>query len=133
MRSASRDVVVTGLGAVCAVAHDQRALWEAIATGRDGVAPIRRFSTDGFRVHCGALVPAWSEPDDASDSDELCRRFALDAAREALRDAALEPPPIARQRLAFVFGTGLTGLEQPIHALAERLAHDLGLGGPCIT
>jgi 3-oxoacyl-[acyl-carrier-protein] synthase II len=135
MEEAPRDVVVTGLGAVCALAHDHRALWGAIEAGRDGIQLIRRFPVEGLRARMGAIVQAWAEPltVEGPGTGDLCRRFAVDAASEALQDAGLDVLPVPRNRIGLVLGTGLGGADEPIHTLAERVADELRLNGPRIV
>ena len=135
MRAACRDVVVSGMGAVCALGRGQEALWKAIEEGRDGIEPIRRFSTDGFRVRTGAVVADCASlvTLDPNSTERLCRGFAEDAALEAMRDAGVERSGALPARMGLVFGTGLGGLGRPIHLLAEDLARRLGLRGPCLT
>lgn len=135
MRPAHRDTVISGLGALCAVAENQSEVWEAIAAGRDGIEPIRRFSVDGFRVRTGAVVKTWADRDTSGNStaEALCRCFAERAAEEAMADARLAASGIPPGRLALVLGTGLGDLERPIHRLARQLAAHLGALGPCLT
>ena len=130
-----QDVVITGLGAVCALGNDCEELWAAIADGRGGITPIRRFDTTGFTVHTGATVAEWSHPQPAGRdlTETLCRRFAEDAAREALRHAAGDGAPLEGDRVAIVLGTGIADLEQTLHAIAEDTADALALSGPRIT
>jgi 3-oxoacyl-[acyl-carrier-protein] synthase II len=134
MEPAHRDVVITGLGAVCAVGKDCPSLWKAVEEGRCGISEIWRFSTDGFRVHTGALVDGPVDPSlsGRSLSEALCCLFADAAAREALHDARLDSNDLDGLRLAFLFGTGLVG-ERPVHCLTERIADALGLDGPRLT
>ena len=133
MLAAHRDVVITAHGAVSAVAADGPGLWAAVAAGTGGIAPIRRFPTDDFRVHSGALAAgAGDPPHDRARTVELCRRFALDAAREAVRMATLDQG-VAPERIALVFGTGLGDFETPAHTIAEELADTLGIQGPRLT
>lgn len=135
MRAACRDVVISGLGAVCALGRGQEALWRAIEEGRDGIEPIRRFSTEGFHVLTGAVVAdcASLQTLDPNSTEQLCRGFAEGAASEAMRDAGVERSGVLPARMGLVFGTGLGGLGRPIHLLAEDLARTFGLGGPCLT
>lgn len=135
MPGSVRDAVVSGLGAVSALAAHQHALWEAVEAGRDGIAFIRRFPTDGFAVQTGAIVTTLAEPDTGGrpGSEGLSRSFSLPAAREAMEDARLSASGIVPERLGFVFGTGLNGDDRPIHCHVEELARELGLLGPCIT
>lgn len=135
MATTQRDVVVTGLGAVCALGNDCDELWSAIEEGRGGITSIRRFDTAAFTVHTGATVERWSHPQPAGRdlTEALCRRFAETAAREALGRAAGGGPAVPRERVALVFGTGIADLEQTVHVIAEDTADALGLGGPRIT
>ena len=133
MRPLPGDVVVTGMGAVCALSHDCAGLNEALEHGVDGIRPIRRFSTEEFLVHTGAEVQDWVPPPAGpSPPSELCRQFAVRAAAEALSHASLRPAP-AGMRIGFVFGTSLGDSNRDVHELAEDLAQHLGLTGPVLT
>src|SRR5215207_6686535 len=125
MDGAPRDIAITGLGAVCALGENCGALWSAVAEGRSGITTIRRFPTDAFTVHTGAVVG--SAECEASSSraltEQLCCDFAVRAAREALADAGLADSDAdavrSSARVALVFGTGLTDLTRPLHSLVE--------------
>jgi 3-oxoacyl-[acyl-carrier-protein] synthase II len=135
LRALQRDVAVTGIGAVCAVGGDCRALWESVRSGRDGIGQIARFSTDAFNVHTGAEVRAWDLPamDSRTQAEALCRGFAEMAGREAWNDSRIADAGVAPERIGVVFGTGLGDLAHPSHMLAEYLADTLGCQGPRIT
>ena len=127
--------MITGMGAVCAVAHDCAGLLEAFENGRSGIEPIRRFDTCGFEVHTGAEVKGWPEPPTdgrARQEDQRCGQFARRAAGEAVRQAALQASS-RPERVGLVFGTGLVDLKRPVHELTEGLAEDLGFEGPRLT
>lgn len=129
---ADRDFVVTGMGAVCAVAHDCAHLERAIAQGIGGIAPITRFDTDPFDFDLAAEVKEWPGAETASDT-ELCLGFARRAADEALAQARVNPGTTPADRIGLVFGTNLGDLDRPVHALAIDLAATLGVRGPCLT
>src|SRR5689334_22053892 len=76
---------ITGLGAVSCLGRGQQALWRGLAEGRDGLRPIRRFSTEGFRVQIGGLVP--ERETSTASAPALCLEFACWAAREAWQDS----------------------------------------------
>jgi 3-oxoacyl-[acyl-carrier-protein] synthase II len=129
---AEPDVVVTGMGAVSALGRDCAALWASVAEGRCGIQPIRRFSTDGFRVCTGALVEtADARPPGVEATEWLCRTFSETAAAEALAAAALASA--CGGRVAFVFGTGIAERSGRVHELTEQIAAALRIAGPCIT
>ncbi len=127
------DAVVTGLGAVCAVAHDCAALDDALQRGVDGIRAICRFSTEEFMVHTGAEVRDWEvEPSGGSAAWGLCRQFAMRAAEEAVCQARLTagPPP---HRIGFVLGTSLGDPDRDVHELAQDVVQNLDVAGPVIT
>ena len=130
-----REIVITGLGAVCALGGDCGELWAAIEEGRGGITAIRRFDTSAFRVHTGATVVEWSHPQPVGRdlTETLCRRFAESAAREALIQASGKGARLEGDRVALVFGTGIADLEQTVHVIAEDTADALALTGPRIT
>jgi 3-oxoacyl-[acyl-carrier-protein] synthase II len=123
--------LITGLGAVSCLGRGQGALWSGLAEGRDGLRPIRRFSTQGFRVQIGGLVPE-REASTASP-DALCLEFAAWAAREAWSDARLGEGSVAAERIALVLGTSPSEHELAAHELTERLGDALGVKGPRVT
>src|SRR4051794_5133967 len=115
---AARDIVITGLGAVSALGADCAELQQAVLDRRTGIAPIRRFPTDDFSVHLGAMV---ADDDSANDlpasAPALARRFAVQALREALSHAGIEASRIDHTRIALVLGTGLADPEACVHAI----------------
>ena len=135
MDCAPRDIVITGLGAVCALGEDCGALWSAVAEGRCGITTIGRFSTDAFAVHTGAVVAsaACEAPSSLALTEQLCQDFAVRAAREALADAGLGDSQAGSARVALVFGTGLTDRARPLHSLGEAVAEAMGINGACLT
>lgn len=129
MRFVPRDVAITGSGALSALGETVPALWTAIAAGRCGIAPIRRFGTDTLSVHNGALAAGYEGPASARPAHDLCREFAVRAAREALASAgAVSRCPA--ERVALVLGTGLTDASRPLHVLVESVADAIGARGP---
>jgi 3-oxoacyl-[acyl-carrier-protein] synthase II len=126
--------VVSGLGAVSALGVGAGALWEAIELGRDGIRPIKRFSTEGFSVTLGAMVPGF---DAASRGDRaLCVEFATAAAREALEQARAGRSfegAFPAHRIALVMGTSLGDHPEGLHALTEEVGDAIGARGPRLT
>jgi 3-oxoacyl-[acyl-carrier-protein] synthase II len=107
-----RRVVVTGCGVVSPLGCAPRRLWQRLLAGDSAVAPIRRFDATGFPTRIAAEVPddeVALPPDVAPPRpwEELDRiaRFALVAAAQAVRAAALDGVP--RQRIGVVMASGL--------------------------
>jgi 3-oxoacyl-[acyl-carrier-protein] synthase II len=125
------SVVVTGMGAVSALGRGCEALWAGVEAGRDGITPLRRFDTAGFAVHLGATVPG---PDGEGSSEELWKRYALEAMRQAGEQAGLDPGNgTPARRRALVLGTCMTHYVSQSVGYTEELADELGILGPRIT
>jgi 3-oxoacyl-[acyl-carrier-protein] synthase II len=137
LQAERQELVVTGLGAVSALGPDCAALWKAIEDGRDGIGPIRRFSTDEFNVHLGALVAGHDDVrlfDNPEAAAALGLEFSLSAAGEAWRQAAVDRSGLRPERIALVLGMSSNGPHgASLHTLCERLADTLGARGPRIV
>lgn len=120
-------VAITGLGAVCAFGSGTNALWSAIASGRDGIRPIDRYSTEAYTTKFGAMVPGYE--------DRKGWRFCLEWAREAAQQALAEagPADVQPERLALVVGTNLASYKEYIHRLGDEIGDLLNVRGPRIT
>lgn len=122
-----KRVVITGYGAISSVGNDVGALWEALALGRSGVAPISSFPVGSFRPDYAAearsFVPATLGL--AARKLKLMGRhaqLALAATSEAndaarLIGTAEAPPP---ERVGIVLGTGM--LAADVDELGRALA-----------
>ncbi len=135
-RSSERPaIVVTGLGAISSVGVGVAALYEAMVEGRDGLAPITRFPTEGFRTRMGGLVPGYAASlDEGRTADEavlaiedLLVDYALIAMREAIAEAGLD----LGRNVGVVLGTCVGVGFRRFHGVVERLARTLGVRGPC--
>lgn len=120
-------VAITGLGAVCALGAGTHVLWSAIASGRDGIRPIDRYSTDGFTTRLGALVPGYAD----RAGWRFCIEWATNAILEALAEAG--PTDLRPERIALVVGTNLASGKEYIHHLGEDIGNAVGARGPRIT
>lgn len=135
MPSSDDEVVLTGMGQVSALGHGCAALWAAICEGRDGLRPVRRFPLPPGGPGLAGLVPGHDGPlpDAEPGYLELFRRFALDAAREAIGQAGaggvLGGAPA---RAALVMGTNTLFDTVPPQELASSVAAELGIRGPRI-
>jgi len=52
----NRRVVITGVGAICALGHDAPAVWQGVREGRSAIAPLAGFETQDMRVKVAAQV-----------------------------------------------------------------------------
>ena len=87
---------ITGLGLVSPLGNDTRTTWEALLSGRTGIAPVKTFDASGFPVRIGAEVKGFDSRAIVEDRKLLkfsnrYQGFALGAAEEAIRDAGIRP------------------------------------------
>ncbi|MGX1887532.1 beta-ketoacyl-[acyl-carrier-protein] synthase family protein [Streptomyces sp. NPDC055287] len=116
----TRRVVVTGVGIVAPGGVGAPAFWDLLANGRTATRGITLFDPAGFRSRIAAEVdfdPAAHglEQDQMARSDRYVQ-FALVAAREAIRDAGLDPGEEDPWRIGVTLGTAVGG--------TTRLEHD---------
>ena len=116
-------VEVTGLGVVSALGIGCDNHWAGLLSGRNGIAPITRFSCAGFSSSLGATV-AGVEP--------TATAFALLAAREAIAQANIDVVTLASARTGFVLGATPTLIMGHAHVVAQGIADALGIGGPSL-
>ena len=134
-------VVVTGVGVASALGTGLEAHRAALREGRDGLRRIERFDTSRMSAHLGGTWPGWDgrvQPEPGRDlglaesaADFPLHELALVAAREAWQGACLGP--VEPRRAALVFGTCFGHGFSEFHAVADRVAAGLDLGGPRIT
>ncbi|MFG3283569.1 beta-ketoacyl-[acyl-carrier-protein] synthase family protein [Streptomyces sp. NPDC048111] len=89
-----RRVVVTGLGAVSPLGGDVPELWQGLLDGQCGVSVMEGPEFDGLPVRLAApaaIDPAGLLPKPVARRMNRSAQFALLAAREAWRDAGLDP------------------------------------------
>ena len=106
----NRRVVITGMGAICALGHDARTVWVGMREGKSAIAPLTGFENQDMRVKVAAQVRDF-DPAAHFDSKKLIlldrvSQFTLVAAREAVRQSGLDfAQGNLSQRSACVVGT----------------------------
>ena len=123
----NRRVVITGMGAICALGHDARSMWQGMREGRGAIAPLAGFEDHAdLRVRVAAQVRDY-DPLAHFDEKKLLlldrvSQFALIAAREAVAQSGLDfaTDEALRARTACIVGTG-TGGEQTNDEASRRL------------
>jgi len=126
-QSAPRRVVVTGLGAIASLGHTVDAFWASLVAGRSGIDRVTQFDTTDYACQIGAEVRDWDaarhmDPKDARRNDRYTQ-FGFCAARQAVRDAGLDPAREDGDRMGVIIGSGIGGMhtyESQLQVLAER-------------
>ncbi|WP_267223788.1 beta-ketoacyl-[acyl-carrier-protein] synthase family protein [Dyella silvae] len=120
-----RRIVITGMGAICALGHDAPSVWKAMTEGRSGIGPIHHIQPGQLRN--GGIAAEITDYDPANFFDEARRalldpfsEYALIAANEAIRQSGISFEGEAGTRTAVVIGTGAGG-ETTRDDLYERL------------
>ena len=111
--SENRRVVVTGIGAVSPLGNNVKDTWEALKSGKNGIAPITLFDTEKFKAKLGAEVKGF-DPKDYMEINDTLRtdryaQFAVAAAQQAVDESAVEGT-VEPERFAVIFGTGIGGI-----------------------
>ncbi len=115
MERMRRRVVVTGMGAVTPVGIGVEAFWEAVKMEKIGFAPITRFDAANYKCTLAAEVKDF-RPEEFMDKKtarrmELFCQFAVAAAGEALKDAALDMEKEDPYRVGCFVGSGVGSLD----------------------
>ena len=108
--SENRRLVVTGLGAITPVGNTVKDTWESLKSGKNGIAPITLFDTEGFKAKLGAEVKNFDPKDYLEINDTLrtdrYTQFAVAAAQQAVDESGIMGK-VAPERFAVEFGTGI--------------------------
>lgn len=112
-------VVVTGLGAVCALGTTVAPIWQAALAGRHGIGPLSLFATTTHRTTIAAEVRA-AMPTPLPPAFSRAERFGCTAANEAV--AALPTAALHTDRAGVFFGSSTGALYEAERWLLENLA-----------
>jgi 3-oxoacyl-[acyl-carrier-protein] synthase II len=120
-------VVVTGVGAVSGFGAGAEALWRGLLAGERALGAFQRFDATGHRTRLASEVPAplgtpRLEPPDPQRLS-LADRFAVTAAREALRRAGLEGP---LPEAGVLFGSSTGAMYEAERFWARLTGHEPG-------
>ena len=113
MNQQNRRVVVTGLGAITPVGNNVAETWEALKSGKNGIAPITLFDTTDYKAKLGAEVKDFNPLNYMDKSDTLrtdrYTQFALVAADQAVADSGILGQ-VSPERLSVYMGVGIGGI-----------------------
>lgn len=110
-----RRVVVTGLGAITPLGNTLESYWHGLVNGISGAARITHFDPSKFKTQFACEVKgfdptAYMDRKEARKMDPVSQ-YAVAAAEEAMKDAALSPQTDPeRERMGVILGSGIGGL-----------------------
>lgn len=120
-----KRVVITGMGTINPLGHDQDSTWDALISGTSGVSPITLFDSSDLLVHIACEVKEF-DPTDYMEVREARRRdrfeqLAAVAANEALAQAKLEFKP---ERVGVIISSAIGGLTTIEQSIVTAATHD---------
>ena len=110
-----KRVVVTGLGAITPLGNTLPETWEGIINGKSGAGPITQFDASKFKTQFACEVKGF-DPLTVMDRKEArkCDRyslFAINAAKQAINDAAMDLDKEDKNRIGVIFASGIGGIK----------------------
>ena len=113
----TRRVVITGMGAISPAGTGVDALWNAVYSGKQCIAPITRFDAFEFAGSLAAEVPNFDAAACGMSKKEARRfalfvQYAIAASEEAWAQAGIDMEAEDATRAACVWGSGIGGLEE---------------------
>jgi 3-oxoacyl-[acyl-carrier-protein] synthase II len=122
-------VVVTGVGLISPLGVGTEQTWQAMLSGRSGIAPITLFSADNYACRFAGEVKGFVPEDfiERKDVKKMGRfiQFAMAAAHYATNQAALHITPENAERVGVYVGSGIGAFE-----VIEREHNKLIAQGP---
>lgn len=111
-----RRIVITGMGAICALGHDVPTIWKGMTEGCSGIGPITRIDPSQLRNGGIAAEVKGFDPLQHFDEARLAfldplSQYALVAARQAIDQAGLRFDGERAARTAVLVGVGVAGEE----------------------
>lgn len=109
-----RRVVITGLGVVSPIGIGKDEYWQALRSGKNGVARITHFDPDIYPVKIAAEVKDfkaddWMDHKEARRTDRVIH-FTMAAGELAVKDSALDVSKLDRERLGVFLGSAEGGI-----------------------
>ena len=122
-------MIVSGIGAICALGHTAGEIWPALLAGKSGVDRITAFDTSSFACQIAAEVRNF-DPLNFIEKKEVKKmgrfiHFALAASDEAMKTSGLKVTPEDAERVGVHIGSGIGGFD-----VIEREHTALMEGGP---
>lgn len=109
-----KRVVITGMGALTPVGNTLDETWKNLVNGVSGVDLITSFDTSALSAKVAAQVKNF-DPTDHFDPKEARKmdsysQYTVVAAREAIKDAGIDPSKVNGKRVGVITGVGIGGI-----------------------
>jgi 3-oxoacyl-[acyl-carrier-protein] synthase II len=115
LQSAPTRVVVTGLGAIHGLGHEVESFWASLLAGKSGVDRVTHFDPSNYACQIGAEVRDWDpalhmDPKEVRRNDRYMH-LGFVAAKQAVRDSALDMAKENGDRVGVIIGSGIGGMQ----------------------
>lgn len=109
-----KRVVITGMGALTPVGNTLDETWKNLVNGVSGVDLITSFDTSALSAKIAAQIKNF-DPTDHFDPKEARKmdsysQYTVVAAREAIKDAGIDPSKVNGKRVGVITGVGIGGI-----------------------
>ena len=108
------DVIVTGIGVICAIGEDKDSFWHALSKAQCGIGTVDLFDVSDYRSRIGGQVKNvdFFSRLSAREGRRLgrCDKLGLWAAQESLKEAKVVERDLPPERIAVVMGAGAGGV-----------------------
>src|SRR5579871_3075964 len=111
-----RRIVITGMGAVTPLGLDVSTTWANLIAGKSGVSTITSWDASKYDCRFAAQVKDF-EPKKHFFNEKDARRadrysqLAMASAKEAVKQAGLDPQKLELDRVGVLVGSGIGGLD----------------------
>jgi 3-oxoacyl-[acyl-carrier-protein] synthase II len=111
-----RRVVITGLGVITPIGNDVPTFWDNLKNGVSGIRRIEGIDPSAFDTQIAGEVRNFdpknyfNNPKDARRTDRFAQ-MAMAAAKEAMRDSAIDVAQTQRDRFGVIVSSGIGGLK----------------------
>lgn len=123
-----KRVVVTGIGAITPIGNNVNEYWNNLIKGESGASPITKFDPSKFKTRFACEVKNFNasglfEKNEIRKYD-LYTQYALVAAEEAVKNAAIEFELLNKNRIGVIWGAGDGGVSTFEEQLKEFFLGD---------
>jgi len=107
-------VVITGLGAITPIGNNTADFWRHLQMGKSGAGRITKFNPEAFRTQIACEIKGFHVADHLDHADikrtDPFTQYALVAANEAIRDAAIDFATMDPYDIGVIWGSGQGGM-----------------------
>jgi 3-oxoacyl-[acyl-carrier-protein] synthase II len=110
-----KRVVITGMGGITPLGNSVDEFWKNIIAGKSGVDLITKFDTTNFKTKFAAEVKGFKAADYFEKNEarkyDLFTQYAVAAAEEAIKNAALDFDKLNKNKIGVIWGSGNGGIQ----------------------